>query len=245
MLFPASLIVVFLLWEFLPQFFEIPQYIFPSISVIINKTFILGREIAFLNTKITLIEAILGFLIGSTFGFLIGLGMAQSKIFSGVALPYVVASNAIPIVAIAPLAIIWFGSGIGSKIAVSAFLCFFPLSINTFKGLQEFPLLSEDLFKVYGASNTDFLIKYKLPNAIPYIITGLKLNAVYSVIGAVVGEFVGSDKGLGFGMLQATYNLDTAKLWGYIIIACIAGMVFYGLVSLINLIFISNKFYKN
>jgi ABC-type nitrate/sulfonate/bicarbonate transport system permease component len=232
--FPISLAFLMFIWEFFPKIFSIPPYVFPSISAIIENTFTVKNQLLFLHLKTTATEALLGFLLGSLIAFAIGVLMEQYNLVSKIILPYVIASNAIPVIALAPILILWFGNGIMSKIAVAAFLCFFPLCINTFKGLGEYKLLYKHLFDVYGASSFEFLNRFKLPNAMPFIITGLKLNAVYAVIGAIVAEFIGSDRGLGFGMLQASYSLNIPRLWGYIIVACLLGLLFYGIIFLLE-----------
>jgi len=228
-------ICIVLLWQIIPNVFSIPKYIFPKLSEIITEIFLVSGNLKD-HLFTTLTEAILGFIIGSSIGFLVGVLMAESKVFSRILLPYVIGSNAIPIVAIAPIVILWFGHGIESKIVLSAFLCFFPLSINTFRGLGEYDITYRELFSIYGGNKFEFLTKYKLFNAIPFIFSGLKLNATYSVIGAIVAEFVGATSGLGFGMLQASYNLNTPRLYGYIIVSCILGMLMYALMFLLELL---------
>lgn len=225
--------LLLLLWEVLPLIFKIPNYVFPRISDIIP-AIIDARETFFTNVTTTFYEAILGFILGSTFGFITGVLMAEKKLFAKTFLPYVVASNAIPIVAIAPIIVIWFGHGMFSKVILAAFLCFFPLSINTFKGLNEYLPIFKELFFTYGASKKEFLIKYKLRNAAPYLFSGLKLSATFSVIGAIVAEFIGATSGLGFGMLQASYNLNSPRLFGYIIVACFLGLSMYYLIVIIE-----------
>lgn len=238
-IFPiAFFLIILALWEFIPYFFSIPHYVFPRLSDIFPA--IINSKTAFLDNSLTTFhEAVLGFFLGSSIGFVTGLLMAQSKLIAKTILPYVVASNAIPIVAIAPLVIIWFGHGITSKIILAAFLCFFPLSINTFKGLNEYPKIFKELFYTYGSTRTEFLFKFKIRNAVPYIFAGLKLNATFSVIGAIVAEFIGATSGLGFGMLQASYNLNTPRLFGYIIVACAMGLGMYYLVVLIEMLTIN------
>ena len=232
-------LILLLLWEFIPVIFSIPEYIFPKLSTVFSE--IINSKNLFLdNIVTTFIEAILGFVLGSSIGFITGVIMAENKLIAKTILPYVVASNAIPIIAIAPLVVIWFGHGLSSKVFLAAFLCFFPLSINTFKGINEYNPIYKDLFFSYGASKKEFLSKFKLHNAVPYIFTGLKLSATYSVIGAIVAEFIGSSSGLGFGMLQASYNLNTPRLFGYILIACILGLLMYGVISLIQKIIFKN-----
>lgn len=219
-------ILILLAWEFLPKFFSIPTYVFPRLSKVLD-AIILAKTNIWVHFTTTMWEAVLGFILGSLIGFFVGIAMAESKLFSNIALPYVIASNAIPVVAIAPIIILWFGQGFISKAIVSAFLCFFPLVINTYKGLNEYNLIYKELFQLYGSSKRDFLLKFKLPNAVPFIVSGLKLNATFAVVGAVVAEFIGANAGLGFGMLQASYSLNTPRLWGYILISCLLGITMY------------------
>ncbi len=233
-------LILLILWEIVPAIFKIPNYVFPRISDIIPAV-IAAKETFFTNITTTFFEAILGFLLGSSVGFITGILMAEKKMFAKTLLPYVVASNAIPIVAIAPIIVIWFGHGMLSKVILAAFLCFFPLSINTFKGLNEYLPIFKELFFTYGASKNEFLYKFKLRNASPYIFTGLKLSATFSVIGAIVAEFIGATSGLGFGMLQASYNLNTPRLFGYIIVACIMGLSMYYLIVLIEKLIIKKR----
>ena len=220
------LILILLLWEFLPRILGTPIYVFPTISTIFQSMAAISDTLL-TNALTTIREAILGFLLGSFIGFVTGVIMAESKFLERIILPYVVGSNAIPAVALAPLIVLWFGHGIESKVILVAFLCFFPLSINTFRGLCEYPAIYQELFFTYGAKKSEFLLKFKMRNALPYIFSGLKLNATYSVVGAIVAEFVGSTAGLGFGMLQATYNINTPRLFGYIIVACFLGLSMY------------------
>jgi NitT/TauT family transport system permease protein len=179
---------------------------------------------------------------GSVIGFLFGVIIAEFSLISKISLPYLIASNAIPVIAIAPMIILWFGYGIMAKVIVSAFVCFFPLVITTYKGLNEYKIVFAELFKIYGSNKYEFLIKYKLPNAIPFILSGLKLNATYSVVGAVVAEFIGANSGLGFGMLQSIYSMNTARLWGYIAISCSLGMMMYFFVYVFEITI--NKFMR-
>lgn len=236
-------ISLLLIWEFIPLLFDVPKYIFPRLSIILKD---IGSNFVLYSTNLstTLIEAVQGLILGSLVGFITGVFMAQNKTIAKTILPYVVASNAIPIIAIAPLVVIWFGHGMTSKVFLAAFLCFFPISINTFKGLNEFNPIMKELFDSYGSSKFEFLTKFKFRNALPFILTGLKLSATYSVIGAIVAEFIGSSSGLGFGMLQASYNLNTPRLFGYIIISCLLGLIMYLSITVIEYL-VNKKRIKN
>ncbi len=234
-LFP-SIFTVFLLlvWEFLPYFLNTPIYIFPRFSDVISAIFQGSNNDWIQHLIITATESFFGFFLGSCIGIGIGFLMSKSKNLSTILLPYVIASNAIPVIAIAPIIIMWFGNGIMSKIAVSAFLCFFPLAINTYKGLNSFSILYQELFQTYGASDAQFYRYFRLRNAHLFIFTGLKLSATFSVIGSIVGEIIASDSGLGYAMLQAVYNLNMPKLWGLVAISCFLGMGAYGVVRILE-----------
>jgi len=136
----------------------------------------------------------------------------------------------------------WFGYGFLSRAIVAAFLCFFPICINTFRGLEAADVHFRELFNVYGSTRIQYLLKARLPYALPYIFTGAKLNATYAVIGAIVAEFIGTTAGLGYGMVNALYNTDTPRLWAYLVVSIIMGMIFYGLIWLTEAMY--NNRYK-
>lgn len=221
------------MWQVLPPALNIPSYVFPTPSGAFAALWE-ARGLAFRHLTVTTIEAIIGFMLGGLAGFGIGICMAEWQVIRWTLLPYVVASNAIPVVAVAPIVVLWFGHGLWSKSVVAAFLCFFPLSINTFRGLTEYDPIYADVFRIYGATRMQFFTRFKLPNAVPFVFAGMKLSATFAVIGAIVAEFVGSDSGLGFGMLQATYNLNTPRLYGYLVVSCILGLVMYGVIELVE-----------
>jgi len=226
-----ALVVACVIWEATTVYFDIPSYIFPSLSAVAYE---LTAQIALFarNAGVTAIESVLGALLGCAVGFALGVLMALSRRAQDVLLPYVVGSNALPVVAIAPLVALWFGHGLLSKVVVAAFLCFFPIAINTYDGLRDRGGVLKELFKVIGAPKGFYFWHLRMPLAVPFIIAGAKVSAVLAVIGAVVAEFVGSDAGLGFGMVQATYSLNTVRLFGYMAVACTVGLIFYGCVVL-------------
>jgi NitT/TauT family transport system permease protein len=186
------------------------------------------------NTLTTAIEATFGVMLGCLIGVLVGTLMAASRPLENVLMPLVVSSNVIPVVAIAPLVILWFGFGLMSKVIVAAFLSFFPIALNAYDGLRDRGGNERDLFVILGASKQQYFRLFRLPSAIPSFFTGLKISGVLAVIGAVVSEFIGSDSGLGFGMLQARYNLNTTRLFCYTIVSCILGLLVYWVVVLLE-----------
>jgi NitT/TauT family transport system permease protein len=156
--------------------------------------------------------------------------MALNRWARDILLPYVIGSNSVPVVAVAPLVALWFGHGMTSKVAVAAFLCFFPLAINAYDGLRDRGGILRDLFAVIGAGPSVYFWNVRMPQAVPFFVSGAKVSVVLAVIGAVVAEFVGSDAGLGFGMVQASYSLNTPRLFAYVILACVMGLLFYACV---------------
>ena len=224
----ATLTIGLLLaWEIAPHIFGVPVYVFPPFSAVL---FEFGRscQLIAVNTWTTFQEALLGCFLGCLVGVLIGGTMARWTSLALALEPYLVASNAIPIVAVSPLVILWFGHGLLSKVVVAAFLCFFPICMNTYRGLVAYERTYSELFDVLGATKLEFFLKYQIPNAIPSILSGLRVSATLAVIGAVVAEFVSADSGLGFGMLQASYALNTPRLYAYLIASCGLGLLMYG-----------------
>jgi NitT/TauT family transport system permease protein len=226
-----TLIVVLVVWQLITTSFDVPRYIFPSISVVVQE--IVDHPDPFVrNTAITAVESLLGAMLGCAIGLLLGCVMALNKWAQNILLPYAIGSNSVPVVAVAPLVAIWFGHGLMAKIVVAAFLCFFPIAVNTYEGLRDRSVVFRELFLVIGARSDFYFWQLRVPLAVPFIVAGAKVSVVLAVIGAVVAEFVGADAGLGFGMVQASYSLNTPRLFGYVIMACILGLVFYGAVVL-------------
>jgi NitT/TauT family transport system permease protein len=224
-------IAVLVLWEFACRVLAIPPYLLPSPTRI-------GASIAQApgsllgHAGITLLEAVLGFVIGSALGAALGAAFAEWRLLARSLLPYVVAANTIPVVAIAPILILWFGHGLASKVAVTAFLSFFPLAINTMKGLVSYDRTVMDVFHVAAATPWQRFWKMRVPSALPYVFTGLKLNVTFSVIGAIVAEFVQADRGLGFVIMTAYRSLNMPRLWAAMLASAVIGIVFFALVAL-------------
>ena len=226
-----TFVLVAAVWEWAVIFYEIPAYILPSPSRIFES---LAKDQGSIlrHSGITLFEAVAGFLVGSFLGALLGTLFAYSRMFAQSLLPYVIAANTIPVVAIAPIILIWFGHGIPSKIAVTAFLSFFPLALNMMKGLRSYDPIIMDVFHVAAASNWQRFIKMRLPSSLPYVFVGLKLNVTFSVIGAIIAEFVQADRGLGFVIMTAYRTLNMPRLWSAMLVSAATGILFFALVAL-------------
>jgi len=223
-------LVVLVGWEVAVEMTGVPAYFIPAPSRI-WAAFVSGNASLGYHTGITAFEALAGFVIGSAFGALLGIVFAYSRLVARSLMPYVIASNTIPVVAIAPIIMLWFGSGIGAKVAVTAFLSFFPLALNMMKGLQSYDRTVMEVFHVAAATPLQRFFKMRLPSALPYVFVGLKLNVTFSVIGAIVSEFVQSDRGLGFVIMTAYRTLNMPRLWAAMLASALLGIALFVLVA--------------
>lgn len=190
------------------------------------------------NAIYTWSEAALGFVTGATLGFVLGAVFAHSKLLERGLLPYVVASQTVPILAIAPMVVIWLGAGPIAVAVISAYLTFFPVTINTLRGLSSPKPMQVDLMRSYAASRWTIFTKLRLPAAVPYIFTALKVSATSSVVGAVIGELPSSIRdGLARAILDfsSSYSeVSTPKLYAAIVSAALVGILFFVAVSLVE-----------
>jgi NitT/TauT family transport system permease protein len=179
---------------------------------------------------ITLCEILLGFLGGSLLGSTLGALVAMSPVVQRVLQPYIIASQAMPKLALAPLFILWCGFGIFPKALIAALIAFFPLFENTLTGLRQVDADSVDLFRMLGASRWHLFLKLRLPHAVPYLFAGLRVAMVLSVVGAVVGEYVGASKGLGALIVASQGMMDTTLMFAVFVVLTVLGIMLYQLV---------------
>jgi NitT/TauT family transport system permease protein len=190
--------------------------------------------ILFQASLFTLQEAIAGFVIGGLLGFALGVLFAHSNLLERGLLPYVVASQTVPLLAIAPMVVIWLGGSWLSVAIIAAYLTFFPVTINTLRGLRSPDPMAIDLMHSYAASPWQILWKVRVPAALPYIFTALKISATASIVGAIIGELPsGIADGLGRIILNFNqyYATGPEKLWASILFASLTGMIFFLVVS--------------
>lgn len=212
-------------WEAIIRFFAVPPYLFPApskIGVALWQGMISG--IYPYNLMITMTEVLVGFAIGSSIGLLLGIAMVTIVVLDRVLYPYIVAIQTVPKVAIAPLMIVWFGFGIPSKIVIVAMACMFPVLINTISGMRATDSDRIALVRAMCGSKLQLLRFIQLPSALPYIFAGLNTAIVLAVIGAIVGEFVGSRSGIGVLILQANFALDLAAVFALLVLLSLAGI---------------------
>lgn len=228
----VSFIAAFLFWWLIARIANLPAFILPSPSeVAIRFWKALTDGSLLVNTAVTLIEVLLGLLAGTSVALVLGYAIAKSRLVEQLISPYLVATQAIPIVAIAPLLVIWFGPGIFSKVLICALIVFFPVLVNTVVGLRAVPRPLHDLMGSLRATRAQTLRYLELPAALPILLGGLRIGATLSVIGAVVGEFVGSNQGLGFLVNVARGQYDTALVFVAVFTLILLALALYGLVA--------------
>lgn len=237
LLIPAGIAAFLLLWSVVSRVSALPEYILPLPGTVAGRFITALREGLILpNVLVTAFESLTGFCIGSMGGFVIGYALAKSRTVERLLSPYIVAMQAIPIVALAPLLIIWFGFGINTKIFIAALIIFFPILINSIVGIRSADSEIMELLTALDAGPFKTFFKFELPSALPVMFGGLKVGITYSVIGAVVGEFLGASKGLGALVNMARSSFDTPLVFASIILLGVLGIFFYLLMSTVELV---------
>ncbi len=216
------------LWEGLVRWQAYPAFILPGPALVARKFVTLAADGTLLrHTQVTLVEIALGLLLGLTTACVLGYFLGKHRALEQVVAPYIVASQSIPIVAVAPLLVIWLGSGIMSKVLVCALITFFPMLINTIVGIRNVDRDLYDLMRSLRASRWQLFRLLEVPAALPVLLSGLKLSVILAVVGAVVGEFVGADVGLGFLINLARGVLDTPMMFVAIFCLVIIAQALY------------------
>ena len=150
------------------------------------------------------------------------------------AFPWAIVLQTVPIVAIAPLLTIWFGFTLVPKITIAAIICFFPVLVNTTRGLRSVSIQALELMNVLSASKSAIFWRLRLPSSLPYVFAGLRIAATLAVIGAIVAEFTGSNRGIGYVIVQASYRLDTRLMFAAIALSSLGGILFFSLIGWIE-----------
>jgi NitT/TauT family transport system permease protein len=223
--------LVFMIWSALPAMFPIPEFLLPR-PVAVWKVLTNNRGDLAAHAAATFSEALLGLVVAASGGIILGSLFAVFNLFERMLLPFAIASQAVPIVAVAPVLVLWLGSGIQSKIAMAALICFFPMVVSTSKGLRAATAEQLAVMHVYDASKVQLFCKLQLPSSLPFLFSGLRVSAALATIGAIVGEYAGADRGLGYVIVQSTYRLDTAELFAAIACAALGGLLLFILVTI-------------
>ena len=219
---------LWLAWQCLIWWLDPPRWLFPSPAQVWSRAVGLWRaDVLLHHTRVTALEVVAGYALGILTGVLSGYPISQIRLLERVLTPYLIAANSVPLVAFAPLLLLWFGSGIGAKIIVTALIVYFPMTISTISGFHQRSPSHLRLLNSLHANKWQRFVMVELPSAVPGLIAGMKIGAPLAVVGAVVGEFLGSGEGLGHLILEANGLMDTAQLFVAIILLAMMGMCFY------------------
>ena len=228
----ASLAAFLAIWQTVVSLAKLPAFILPSpaeVAARVLRALTDGSLLA--HSGVTLLEVVVGLLTGAVAATALGYFIAKSRLLENLLAPYLVASQAVPLVAIAPLLVIWFGPGMFSKFLICALIVFFPVLINTVVGVRAVPSALRDLMHSLRATPGQILTKLEIPAALPIFLGGLRIGAALSVIGAVVGELVGSDGGLGFLINVGRGQYDTALVFVAVFMLIALALGLYGIVA--------------
>jgi NitT/TauT family transport system permease protein len=218
------------LWEVACIVMKIPDYIVPAPHRVLEK--VIGSwSLLYAHSLTSIAEIMLGFVLASVCALLCAIAMVHSRRVEAILEPFLVVSQVIPKVALAPLFIIWFGHGILPKIIIAMMIAFFPVLVNAVVGLRSIDAEILELMDSIAANKRQTFWRVRLPNSLPYIFPALKVAALLSIVGAMVGEFVGSDRGLGYLMIIGDVNLDTDLLFAALAVVTAFGMVVYAVIE--------------
>jgi NitT/TauT family transport system permease protein len=229
----GSFAIVFALWEAIVRFFAMPQYLLPGPGPVFAS--LADNFAAILNQTLwTAATVLAGFVLAAAFAIPLAMVIVISPMLERLVYPPMVATQSIPKIALAPLFIVWFGFGVVPKVAVAFLIAFFPIVIDTIVGLRSIEPAMLQLARSMGAPPLRIFLKMRLPHALPAIFGGLKVASSLAVVGALTGEFVGSDKGLGYMLVQASGNLNTALLFATLVVLSALAMAFFYLIEVLE-----------
>lgn len=238
---PVVAVLLFLIaWQAATALFHVPAWLLPG-PLAIAREGIASFGAVWGHTAATLRLTLLGFAVGSTIGCLFSFVLHMSERLKAALYPLIILSQNIPIIALAPLLMLWFGFGLMPKIIVITLVCFFPIAVATLNGLARTDAVMMNYMKMIGASKGQIFLKLELPYALPYMFAGLKISAAYSVMGAIMAEWLGTDKGIGMYLLLSKTAFRTDRV--FLAIAVIVGLslLLFGLIVLLEKLFIRWK----
>lgn len=220
---PVVILAVILgVWEALVRALDVPPWLLPAPTDIAAR-FVKATNLLY-HTGLTVLEALAGFAASALIGITLSALIVHSRFLERGVFPYIIVSNAIPIIAVIPLLTIWFGYGIAPKIMIASIITFFPIVTNTTRGLKAADRRILDFMHSINATRREVFFKVQLPSALPYIFAGFKIAASLSLVGAVVAEFYGSDRGLGYLVITSATQLRTDLLFVSIIVLAALGV---------------------
>jgi NitT/TauT family transport system permease protein len=233
----AGILVFLALWELGVWISKAPAYLLPG-PIEIFQTFVREFPRLAFHGWVTLYEMLLGYALAVAVAIPLAIAITSSERFDRFAMPTLLFFQVVPKVAVAPLFLVWFGVGALPKVLVAFLISFFPIVIDAAVGLRSMSTEMRDLARSMGATRLQVFARFRLPTSLPYLFSGLKVAATLAVAGAVVGEFVGADKGLGYLLLVTNSNLETALMFATLFALTIIGLAFFYAVELLEALLI-------
>lgn len=231
---PALAVVgIIALWQAIITVFGVPSYISPSPGEVVS-TLITQAPNLWRNFIPTALESLAGFVFGNLVAILIAIAFVHNRTSEKAFYPIAVFINTIPIIAIAPILVLIFGNGFTPKIIISGLICFFPTLVNMVRGLRAVSPQTLDLMRVLSASDAEIFWKVRMRSALPFLFAALRIASTTSVIGAIVGEWIGSNFGLGALIIEATYNFRSSLLYATVLLAAAWAVFLFSAVSLVE-----------
>jgi NitT/TauT family transport system permease protein len=227
------LCAIIAVWEIALRAFAISPFVMPMPSAIaVRFVQLIQSGIIWPHFVATLTSILTGLFAGALAGLICGSLIATVPVIDRLIYPYLVALQTVPKIAIAPLFVLWFGYGLTSKIVITALLCFFPVLVSVIAGFRAVDLQQLEMMRAFGATRMQILRRLRIPSALVIIFAGLEIASVLAVIGAVVGEFVGAQVGLGYLITSLNFNLDVAGMFAVLIFLAMIGLTLHGLVKI-------------
>ena len=229
----ATVIALLLIWQFGVRLFDVPAYIAPAPSDV-GKTLVDKFPLLLKNFLPTLYESVLGFIAGNLAAVLIAIAFVHNKFVETAFYPLAVFINTIPILAIAPILVLIFGAGLTAKVVIAGLICFFPTLVNMVRGLQSVSPQALELARILSATKTEIFWKIRLPSSLPFLFSALKIASTTCVIGAIVGEWVGADVGLGALIIDSTFNFRSSLLYAAVFMSSTLSVFLFAVVSIVE-----------
>lgn len=228
-----SIIIILLTWLMISVVFQPPEYLFPS-PASVGKSFINVYQVFLKNAGYTLLEIILGFIIANVVGMILAIIVIHYKSLEQVITIMAIIIKTIPIIAIAPLLILWFGHGIWSKVAAVAITCFIPVIINIMSGAKEILYRYNNIISLYDLNKIQKTKYFILPGILPNLMSALKISSSLAIVGALVSEFISANKGLGYLIISNYHSMNIANVFVCIILSSIMGIIIYYIFDLLE-----------
>lgn len=228
---PITVLVALAIWQAVVGIASIPEYLLPAPSSVIQ-TIVDNGSLYWSNAQTTVVEVLLGFAVSAVLGLGIGVLLAYSRRLERAVFPLVVLTQTVPMIAVAPLVLVWFGYGLPPKVGIAAVIAIFPVIVNSVVGFKGAPEEMIFLMRSMGGGRLTLVRRILFPNALPSIFSGLKLASALSVIGAVVAEFVGANSGLGYLIVTGAGNIKTKQEFACVLLLSLLGIAFFSVISI-------------